>query len=620
MCGICGYISRSLISDTVLNKMNDTMIHRGPDDNGVWQYQKSEYAIGFAQRRLAILDLSILGHQPMQTQDGNLVITYNGEIYNFLEIRKELEKKGYQFISNCDTEVVLTAFLEWDTDCFSKFNGMFAIALYDKKKDRVILARDRIGKKPLYYYHCGEDFVFASELKPIMKYPNFKKNINRNAVGFYFCNKFIAAPSTIFENTYKLEAGTYLIWEKKQIRIKRYWDIVEKQSEYSKVELMDYSIYKKELCELLLDSVKSRMIADVPVGSFLSGGIDSTLITALSKEVSIKPVKSFSIGFYDAERNEAPYAKEIAKHLGTEHQELYVSEKEIFAMLQDLPVYYDEPFSDSSQLPSMLVSKMAVSEITVALSGDGGDELFCGYSIYDLVRIAQKTDKIGNIIRVLPGIGILKGAMPPELRAFINNDNPNRKIQLFTDVMADEVRKILVDDLGEYKFEEEDRLDESDWQIKRMLLDMQTYLPDEVLCKMDRASMKYSLEVRCPLLDYRVIEYSFRIPQKYKYTHGDKKHILKELAYEYVPKELLERPKKGFGVPLRKWIRTVLHQQIMHYANGEILKKQGIFNPVELQRIIHKQKVSNKIVYSSILWSFYVFQRWYQCYIEDLWN
>lgn len=619
MCGICGYISNEKISDIVLHEMNDTMFHRGPDDSGIWEHQNGINFVGFAQRRLAIMDLSPLGHQPMESDDKNLVITYNGEVYNFKELRTELENKGYLFRSQCDTEVVLAAYKEWEENCFSKFNGMFAIAIYDRMKDKLVLARDKMGKKPLYYYYKNTDFIFASELKPIMKCPLFHKEINRDAIGNYLCNKFIAAPETIFLNTFKMKAGTYLVYQNGKIDIKKYWSVLEKKQQFEKEQLTDYNMAKSQLKLILQDAVSCRMIADVPVGVFLSGGIDSALVTGVCSQF-VDRVQSFSIGFYDKERDEAPYAREIAKHLGTQHCELYVSEKDILSMLEELPKYYDEPFSDSSQLPSMLVSQMAVSDITVALTGDGGDELFCGYSIYDLVNIAQKTDKIGDLLRMLPGMKYMKRFFPSELRAFVNNENQVRKVQLFTDVMAEEVDKILIDKLGNYKFKEEDNLLMGNWQERRMLLDMQTYLPDEVLCKMDRASMKYSLETRCPLLDYRVVECSFRIPHEFKYYHKSKKYILKDLAYEYVPKELLDRPKKGFGVPLRKWLRSVLKEEIENFARPEMLKKQGIFHADAIQRLRYMQEKSDKIVYSSILWSFYVFQRWYQYYIEDLWT
>lgn len=617
MCGICGYVSRKLIRSDLLTQMNDTMFHRGPDDSGIWEQQEKEYGVGFAQRRLAILDLSELGHQPMTSKDGRIVVTYNGEVYNYIQLRDELKEKGYRFSSNCDTEVIIASYQEWGCECFSRFNGMFAIAIYDKNTESIILARDRMGKKPLYYYTKGVDFVFGSELKPIMKYPYFCKDINYDLIGHYLCNKYIVSPGTIFRNTYKMEPGTYLIYHGGETYIYRYWDLITERSS-TQTRITDLGEAKRQLRELLKDSVSKRLIADVPVGTFLSGGIDSTLITAVAQEVADKRIDSFTIGFYDKTRNEAPYAAEIAKHIGTNHHELYMSEEEILQMMEQLPRYYDEPFSDSSQLPSMLVSRMAAQNVTVALSGDGGDELFCGYKMYDWTWIAQYFDFLGAFENKMPWNQAIVSYLPMELRAFINNRDKAYKSQLYIDVMIEETKKFLVPDVTNVKYAHESRICANNLQEQRMLLDMLTYLPDEILTKMDRASMKYSLEVRCPLLDYRIPEWSFRVDHSLKYHRFEKKYLLKQLTYEYVPKELLDRPKKGFGVPLRKWLRTVLKSEIKRLADSDKLKKQGIFDSEGISQLIHKQEKSDKIVYSSLLWSFYVFQMWYNEYIEEL--
>lgn len=619
MCGICGYIGTKAIDTDVLWKMNNTMYHRGPNDGGIWQHQEKDIEIGFAQRRLSILDLSELGHQPMFSEDKRYSIVYNGEIYNFMEIRKELEREGYRFRSHCDTEVILYAYAKWGKDCFAKFNGMFAIALYDIETKKLTLARDRIGKKPLYYYFHNGHFVFGSELKPIMEYPYFEKIVDKDVISHYLCNKYLVAPLCIFKNTYKMAPGTLLEYQNGRIEKITYWDIVDQYHDKKIQKNNDFRACMKSIDNILQEAVSSRLVADVPVGTFLSGGIDSTLVTAIAQKVTESPVNTYSIGFYDKERNEAPYSAEIAKYLGTNHHEHYVEEQDIFELIDDLPRYFDEPFSDSSQLPTMLVSKYASQDITVALSGDGGDEIFCGYKMYDWTWVAQHFDICGTIAYHTPGRNLLDKKLPPELRAFIHNRDKNRKTQLYIDVMIEEAEKLLGREAYNIKYVQEDRLYMPNWQERRMLLDMQTYLPDEILTKTDRASMKYSLEVRCPLLDYRIIEESFRIPHGYKYHHFDKKHILKEITYQYVPKELLDRPKKGFGVPLRKWLRTVLKDEIAHYADASILKRQDIFVPEAVEKLIIHQEKSDKIMYSSMLWSFYVFQKWYQIYIEDLW-
>jgi asparagine synthase (glutamine-hydrolysing) len=496
---------------------------------------------------------------------------------------------------------------------------MFAIAIYDKETGKLVLVRDRIGKKPLYYYYNNGNFVFGSELKPIMSYPYFEKKVDKNVINHYLCNKYLVAPLCIFEHAYKMIPGTIVEYQNGNITQNTYWDIVEQYDIRSINREKDFNKCVMSIDNILQDAVTSRLVADVPVGTFLSGGIDSTLVTAIAQKNTDKPVNTYSIGFDDKERNEAPYSAEIARYLGTNHYEHYVSEKDIFEMIADLPKYYDEPFSDSSQLPTMLVSKFAAQDITVALSGDGGDEIFCGYKMYDWTWVAQHADLLGEIVYHIPGMKALEEKLPTELRAFINNRDRNTKTQLYIDVMVEEAEKLLGMSPNNIKYEHEKRLTMPNWQERRMLLDMQTYLPDEILAKTDRASMKYSLEVRCPLLDYRIIEESFNIPHKYKYHNFDKKHILKEITYQYVPKELMDRPKKGFGVPLRKWLRTVLKDEITHYANKDILKRQDIFDGEAVQNLIFKQEKSDKIMYSSMLWSFYVFQKWYQMYIEDLW-
>lgn len=620
MCGICGYKSKKLISNDILNTMNDTMIHRGPDDHGIWENVWGEYAVGFAQRRLSILDLSELGHQPMLSGDGRIVITYNGEIYNFLELRSVLEKKGYSFKSNCDTEVILASYQEWKTDCFCRFNGMFAIAIYDIDDNKIILARDRMGKKPLYYYKKGHDLVFASELKPIMKYPAFDKVIDNSAIGMYLSNKCIMAPKTIFMDTYKLEPGTFLVYDCKSSDIveqKPYWNLIEIFNNTEK-SIHTLEEGKRDLKDLLRDSVSKRLIADVPVGTFLSGGIDSTLISAVAQEVKGSPVDSFTIGFNDEERNEAPYAKEIAKHIGTNHHELYMSEEEILGQVKDIVRFYDEPFSDSSQLPCMLVSRVAKENVTVVLSGDGGDEMCCGYSMYDYNRMVQSLDFLGAIESYMPWNKILTKALPPYGRAFINNRDENYKTQLFADMFIEEAQKILKTPVVDAKCDKEQYIYTKNHQEKRMILDMVDYLPSDILAKMDRAAMKYSLEVRCPLLDYRIPEWSFKVDHNLKFYKNEKKYLLKQLTYDYVPKKLLDRPKKGFGVPLSKWLRTVLKAEIDKVSERSIIEKQEIFDYDGLQRLKEVQMKSDKTLYAHILWAFYVFQMWYNEYIEEI--
>ena len=419
MCGICGYISKNRISEDDLRIMNDTMIHRGPDDSGVSIYEdKDGYSVGLAQRRLSILDLSPLGHQPMHSVNGRITIVFNGEIYNFLELKEELS--DYPYKSQCDTEVIIAAYLKWGIDMVDHIHGMFAIAIYDRDTSDVYLIRDRIGKKPLFYWIEGENLVFGSELKPIMKCPGFKAKIRTDVISRYLYQQYIIAPDTIFKNVYKLEAGGILKFHLGEITKWKYWDVKKVYAEKSKDQVGSYEEAKEGLKQRLKKAVADRMIADVPLGTFLSGGYDSSLVTAMAQEFSDKPVKTFCIGFDVPSYNEAEYAKEVAKHLGCEHTELYISEKEMFDLVSSIPQYYDEPFADNSQIPSMLVSKLAKKDVTVALSGDGGDEFFCGYNIYDNVRQAQQLEIPGAIVNAIGqiplGSGKLLDRMPFRVR------------------------------------------------------------------------------------------------------------------------------------------------------------------------------------------------------------
>lgn len=634
MCGICGYIAQTEYTSGVIQEMNDTMYHRGPDDSGTFQCRlKSGSYLALGQRRLSILDLSKAGHQPMFTGDRKLAVVYNGEVYNFKELRQQLVDKGYSFQSNCDTEVLLYLYQEYGIKCLELLNGMFAVGIVDFEREEVLLARDRMGKKPLYYY-ISEDkknFIFASELKPIMKFPEFHKEVRTELISSFLVNKNYISPDTVFKNTYKLEPGQYIVWKNGELTYGQFWDLLEQYKKCSIGQIEDYETAKRQLRHLLLDSIEKRMVADVSVGTFLSGGIDSTLVTAYAKEASRgKMISTFTIGFHTKEQNEAEYAKAVAKYLGTEHTELYISEKELLEQVQDLVYYFDEPFSDSSQIPTMLVSKLAKKDTTVILSGDGGDELFCGYKIYDWMLLVQKLDFIGNI-----GYGIchlpfvkkmnLLQKLPDKAEAFFMNRDPQYKLQLFNDIREKYASAIVLGESLQTKsiFEEKIHTVSSvadNWQVQRMLLDMRNYMADEILMKTDRASMKYSLEVRCPILDYRIVEYSYKLPHQFKYKMGNKKRILKDLAYETVPQKLLDRPKQGFSAPIVKWMRNELYSQLMRYADAKILKIQDIFAPEKVHELIKIALFNDSAQANDVVWGFFVFQMWYQKYIEDLWE
>lgn len=632
MCGICGYLSGQKYRPEILTEMNNTMIHRGPDDAGIYQTGLSNgLYLGLGQRRLSILDLSSAGHQPMLSDDRQVVLVYNGEVYNYIELREELELKGYRFRSACDTEVILNLYLEYGIDCLTMLNGMFGLAIADLRQGRVMLARDRMGKKPLYYYRSPETgaFVFASELKPIMAFPEFRKEIRTELISGYLVNKCFDSPDTVFRHTWKVQPGECVIWEKNNVHSYFYWDLLETYQKQSGRKITDYAAAKDGLVNLLSDSVEKRMISDVPLGTFLSGGIDSTVITALAQRTSVEPIRTYTIGFSTQKENEAEYAKAVAKHIGTNHTELYVSKQDLLEQIQDICKWYDEPFADSSQIPTMLVSKLAKGDVSVILSGDGGDELFCGYEQYDWMLWAQKLDWLGKAGHAVCHMPLLRNMalvdrLPDKMNAFLNNRDQRTKLQLFADVREKHTRDMIISGSESAKRDFEEKIHEitslgNDWQTKRMLLDMRYYMADEVLVKTDRGSMKYSLEIRCPLLDYRIVEYSFRVPLQYKYRNGKKKYILKDIAYDLVPRELLDRPNQGFGVPVALWLRNDLNKQLRQYADPHILKKQSIFEAGKISEFIQRLEVSDKSVYSSVLWGFMMFQMWYQEYVEDLW-
>ncbi|MDE6128203.1 MAG: asparagine synthase (glutamine-hydrolyzing), partial [Lachnospiraceae bacterium] len=484
MCGICGFVSKNTITLDALKRMNDTMYHRGPDDSGEEIYPAAHgYTVGLAQRRLSILDLSALGHQPMHSQDKRVSVVYNGEIYNFQEIKKELG--DYPFFSTCDTEVILAAYLKWGIKCMDRFNGMFAIALFDRETGALYLVRDRIGKKPLYYWLEDGNLVFASELKPIMECPAFEKRIRTEVVSRYLYHQYINAPDTIFENVYKLEPGMVLQFSAGTIKTWKYWDLKEVYQTCKKNPVTDYAQAKEELKKLLNRSVSMRMIADVPLGTFLSGGYDSSLITAVAQSQSAQPVKTYSIGFNEEKFNEAKFAKEVAKHLGTNHTELYIDEKEMFELVDSIPKYYDEPFADSSQIPTMLVSALARRDVTVVLSGDGGDEFFCGYNAYDKVSQAQKLDFLGELTYRACNLPLIKKAdmlqkMPFKVRIIAANREKETKTQFGASSYLETAYGMVKGEAIPILYHVESAYREKNWQERRMLLDMDTYLPGDI--------------------------------------------------------------------------------------------------------------------------------------------
>lgn len=619
MCGICGFISKSGTID-LLKAMNATMVHRGPNDNGEEILEiKNGYGLGLGHRRLSILDLSENGHQPMHSADGRVSLVFNGEIYNHMDIRKEL-KTNYPFTSTCDTQTIIAAYMEWGISCVEKFEGMFAIALYDRECNKLFLIRDRMGKKPLYYWVTGDGIYWGSGLSVLCQIPQFDKSINKKCMPQYLNNLYISGKNSIFENVYKVQPGEILTFCDGKIESEKYWDIAKVYGENKGLFKGNYNDALAEFGSRLEEAVKKRLVADVPVGAFLSGGYDSSLISAIANSLSSKRLKTYSIGFSEEKYDESKYAKKVAKFLETDHTSYIISENEMIELVQSIPIYYDEPFADSSQVPSMLVAKLAKRDVEVVLSGDGGDELFGGYDYYYNLACAQRLDIISAMIyKGTKPLG-LENKLPFKVRTLVNNRDKRTKTQFGREYYESIIDELLLES-GTTKYVFEEKYPEKRWNLKRMLLDQETYLPNDILCKVDRATMKYSLEARCPLLDYNIVEFSYRLPESYKCNGKVGKRILKDLAYEYIPSELLERPKAGFSVPLEKWLKGPLKEQLMYYASSSFMQKHELFNATAVNQFIGDffnmkdlGKNSGKN-YSKIIWAFFIFSQWYEQYM-----
>jgi asparagine synthase (glutamine-hydrolysing) len=619
MCGITGFIDLTNTTERdALERMTTSMLHRGPDAAGCFFLENPENNVGLGHRRLAIIDISPMGHQPMEYED--LVMVYNGEIYNFKELKITLTNLGYTFTGHSDTEVVLKAFHHYGPAAVDHFNGMFAIAIYNKKTSEMHLYRDRIGVKPLYYYHSPNGFVFASELKPIMAYPQFEKKINSRALNLFLFHGYITAPFSIFEGVFKLEPGCFLVYRNNKVEINSYWSLQEKFKE-RKVQTGSESAILNNLDALVQDAVQSRMVSDVPIGSFLSGGVDSSLVSAVMQSASATPINTFTIGFEEKKYDEANFAKEVANHLKTSHHELYLSIKEAENLVHSLPGFYDEPFADSSQLATMLVSRFAREQVTVVLSGDGGDEFFCGYSRYDTALNNQRIQPIGKIMHALNKVIPLESLIDKIDRRYIKALYCNSMANIINlDYLS--TRHDLNGLVKNTEFTTESKYFDitalsDNIQEAHMLQDMITYLPDDICTKVDRATMSVSLEGREPLLDYRIAEFSFSLPHNLKYKDGQKKYLLKELAYRYIPKSLLERPKMGFGVPIYDWLHADLHSLIPEYLNSGYIQKQGIFDPEKIQVLVAKFETGkHKDYFARLIWHLLVFQMWFKEYMD----
>lgn len=633
MCGIVGCFERNrAVNENVLRRMTNSLAHRGPDDFGLTQLSEVSGggSLGLGHQRLSIIDLSPGGHQPMRYK--HLTVVFNGEIFNYKTVREKLMGYGYSFATDSDTEVILIAFFHWGLACVSEFRGMWAFAIWDANQQKVFLCRDRMGVKPLYWYRKGDVFLFASELKAFHEHPSFEKELDSEACSLYFRYSYIPAPFSIFKHAKKLNPGTYLIVDSElNMREETYWEMdryfaqgAEEKRHWlsrSEDEVVD------ELEEVLTDAFKLRMVADVPVGMFLSGGIDSSLVTALLQKDSATPLKTFTIGFHEKKYNEAEWAKKVALHLGTDHTELYCSPAEAFNVIERLPTLYDEPFGDSSAIPTFLVSQLARRSVTVALSADGGDEQFCGYPRY------LKVKRIHDVPYSLrKGLGTLLSYLPPvtfsRAHTLLGNRNPR------WNNLEDKYSKMVIgltkrapssqfDVLKSY-FQDHELLalgmnassrwapqpwKETDVVTELMRIDLHYSLIDDMLVKVDRASMAVGLESREPFLDNRVLEYSSRMPIEWKFRDGKTKYILRKILYRYVPQHLVDRKKMGFEVPIHTWFKNELKPVYQHYLDGKRLRQTGVFNATYVEELVRKY-FRGDLVDANKLWLLCNFEMW----------
>jgi len=616
-----------------IRKMAEALVNRGPDDQGDWIDESSE--IVFAHRRLSILDLTPTGHQPMVSASGRTVIVYNGEIFNFQELRAELEALGTRFRGQSDTEVILEGCERWGVvETAGKMVGMFAFALWNRDKRSLFLVRDRLGIKPLYWGRFGRHLLFASEIKALKKHPAFEGEIDRNALTLFMRHNYIPCPYSIYRGVHKMRPGSVLEFRSDGIeRETIFWSLeqVASQGIRNRKDISDKEAVD-QLDSLLRDAVRRQMVADVPLGAFLSGGIDSSTVVALMQAQSSQPVHTFSIGFTESDYNEAPHAEAVARHLGTEHTTMMVTPREAQSVIPRLPDIYDEPFADSSQIPTFLVSALARRYVTVSLSGDGGDELFAGYNRYEYAKaISQASAPWPKHIRE-PVARILQGLSPKTWDRLFSLVPPSfrppqagNKVHKLANLIEGNPDKIYLGLISHWQKPESVVIGgrEPDTclrdrnvsnivpdSVERMqYLDTLTYLPDDILVKLDRASMAVSLEARVPLLDHRVVAWAWSLPQRFRRRDAENKWILRQVLYRYAPRNLFDRPKMGFGVPIDSWLKGPLRNWAEDLLNSSRLRQDGYLRP---EPILEKwrEHLSGKTNWAYLIWDVLMFQAW----------
>ena len=625
MCGITGAVNfNGNIERETLHRMVSTLDHRGPDDRGSEIITLNRCCVGLGQTRLAILDLSPGGRQPMHF-DG-LTIVYNGEVYNYMEIRAQLEEKGHRFNSSSDTEVILHAFREWGAECVSQFIGMFSFVILDHNEEKLFALRDRAGVKPFYYHMKNGLFLFGSELKPFHVHPGFEKEIDERSLSSYLDFGYVPAPFSIFKHTRKLEPAHILTLDLKNsdIHTEQYWNAHDCYK-MPKLEI-GYEDAKLELHKLLKSAFSYRMVSDVPVGIFLSGGYDSSAVAAILQSDSSSRLKTFTIGFEEG-NNEAPAAKQTAKFLGTDHHEYTCTTKEAKEIIPDLPFYYDEPFADSSAIPTMLVSRFARKQVTVALSADAGDEIFGGYMSYpQLLRHQEQLENIPGYLKPVSKLAFSMGSslVPKSYPSFkhklkgvsvaLNRDRYRQAAELFrySNILPGFYKKDLLLNgpdvhISSYNTNPAGFHDIVEYA---MAVDYRGYLQNDILTKVDRATMSVSLEGREPLLDHRILEFAARLPVEYKLQGKKTKRILRDIVHHYIPREMMERPKAGFSLPIYSWLRDDLSWILDEYLSREKLKLSGLLNVPNSLNLVNLFR-KNNLYYSPLIWKLLMFQMWH---------
>ena len=626
MCGICGQLYCDLqrpVAPETIERMCRSIVHRGPDDQGIY----SSGPVGLGSRRLKVIDLET-GHQPMANEDETVWIVFTGEIYNYRSLKEELEQKGHRFRTRSDTESIVHAYEEYGEEFLKHLNGMFGLALWDHSQQRLLLARDRLGIKPLYYYFDGRQLVFGSELKAILQAPDVERSVDLVALNNFLTFEYIPSPRSIFEKVRKLEPGHYLVWSGGQPEVRPYWQL--------SVQPQERDDAGERLEELISDAVRLRLVSDVPLGAFLSGGIDSSITVALMAQLMDEPVKTFSIGFKESSYNELAYARDVAQRYGTDHHE-HIIEADALELTEKLVAHFDEPFGDFSIFPTYLVSQIARRDVTVALTGDGGDELFGGYDTY----LAQKFDR--RFYHWWPKL-IKRGMVEPladrltpqaQKKGLVNSfkrfvqgtrlpaDLAHARWMIF---LTEGERKGLFTPEVTEQLAQQDPYDfirlharyaqQADDLNRSGYVDVKTYLTDNILVKVDRMSMAVSLEARVPFLDHRVVEFAFGLSPDQK-IHGFRtKHLLKKTMADLLPAAIKGREKQGFSIPIKNWIRGPLRAMMTDLLAGDRLRREGFFNDTFVSRLMaeHLRGAEN---HSHKLWALMVFESWYQTYMEN---